>query len=424
MKIKPVVLAVLFGFGTLCVVFICSPQSYRSRLDYLSADEKPQSSQSAFGPSQVANTWRSDDADAWRGSGRGGHAVSTNASFDPRGRDSLVFIHIPKTGGSNFLSHLVTVERDEDPLCFDSIPTQSGRKKERAFCPRRRGARYGSPSAMPWLISEKTLGWHCGLHPFYSEYKSCISSELKAPKSDSVFDPTCNFHFSTILRHPILRYISEYLHVQRGATFSYRHICGQRQVTDHEMPPCYPGYYNHQSWNNVTLSMFLSCESNWANNRQTFSIADLETVHCFNKRAMPQQEREQMLLESAKENLRRFPFFGLTEYQVESSLLFEHTFGLRFTDKLGQRPVSELNSAPMLNTLWNTPSTYDKIAAANNLDMQLYEYALELFNSRLKAIDIAIDPSKVTADIKLLPTNAASYAKLKYRRLNFNLEER
>ena len=32
-----------------------------------------------------------------------------NVTFDPGGRDSLVFIHIPKTGGSDFLRHLVTV---------------------------------------------------------------------------------------------------------------------------------------------------------------------------------------------------------------------------------------------------------------------------------------------------------------------------
>ena len=188
------------------------------------------------------------------------------------------------------------------------------------------------------------------------------------------------------------------------------------------MPPCYPGFYDHQAWENVTLSKFLSCKSNWANNRQTFSRADLETVHCFRKSTLPQQEREQML--SAKDTLRKFAFFGLTEYQVESCLRVEHTVGLSFRDKLDQRPVSQLTSAPMLNTLWNTPSTYEKIAIANRLDMELYEYALELFTSRLRAINTEIDPRKITEDIKILPTDLDSFTKLKYRKLNFNVEER
>ena len=127
-----------------------------------------------------------------------------NISFDPGRRDSLVFIHIQKTGGSDFLQH----------------------------------------------------------------HQSCISHESNLPEEEQRFDPSANFHYSTMLRHPVLRYISEYLHIQRGATFSYRHICNGKKVKDEEMPPCYPGYYDHATWENVTLSAFLSCQSNWANNRQ------------------------------------------------------------------------------------------------------------------------------------------------------------
>lgn len=421
MKAKAVLLAAVFSVGALYVILICGLQSYRPQ--HLSdVNVKKPLSSGAFLPSFATYVRRCDGV---KSKCKDNRTVSVNLSFDPRGRDSLVFIHIPKTGGSNFLSHLVTLERDNEPLCFDSeSPTHHGQKKVRSFCPRHSDRGHDSTGSMPWLISEKTLGWHCGLHPFYSEYRSCISIEETKMESARKFDPTCKFHFSTMLRHPILRYISEYLHVQRGATFSYRHTCGKHEVTDQEMPPCYPGFYDHQTWENVTLPKFLSCDSNWANNRQTFSIADLETVRCFDKGALPRSERERMLLESAKENLRRFSFFGLTEYQEESCLLFEHTFGLRFKDRLDQRPVGQLNSAPMLNTLWNTANTYERIAAANRLDMELYDYALQLFITRLRAINIEIDPSKITEDIKLLPTNVANYEKLKYRRLNFNLEER
>ena len=52
----------------------------------------------------------------------------------------------------------------------------------------------------------------------------------------------------------------------------------------------------------------------------------------------------------------RFSIFGVTEYQAESSLLFEKTFGVKFGLRLEQKPVGSLNSAPMLNSLWKTES--------------------------------------------------------------------
>lgn len=173
---------------------------------------------------------------------------------------------------------------------------------------------------------------------------------------------------------------------------------------------------------NVTLSKFLSCESNWANNRQTLSVADLETVHCFNKRSLPRKERERKLLESAKDNLRKFAFFGITEFQVESALLFEKTFGLKFRSEVEQKPMRDLHSAPMLNTLWNTASTYNKIAEANHLDMQLYEYALELFTRRLGGLGIEIDPGQTADEIQLLPTDRNAFEEKRFKKLNFDLD--
>lgn len=323
-----------------------------------------------------------------------------------------MFIHIPKTGGSDFLRHLVTLERDGEPLC--SIPPGQKEerkvKKERAFCPRVRGAKYDPEKKPgdPWLVAEKTIGWHCGLHPFYSEYRSCVASEAKKKKFIRKFDPTSKFHYTTMIRHPVLRYVSEYLHVHRGATFSYRHTCNEREVTDSEMPPCYPGFYDKSPWPNVTLPKFLSCSSNWGNNRQTLSIADLETVRCFDTSKLSQEERERRLLQSAKDNLKNnFAFFGVTEYEVESGLLFEKIFGMRFRNKTVQKPLSELHSAPMLYSLWNSNTTYQRISRANHLDMELYDYALELFASRLQAIGIEMDRNRVNVEIAHLLSDSS-----------------
>ena len=177
-------------------------------------------------------------------------------------------------------------------------------------------------------------------------------------------------------------------------------------MKDGEMPPCYPGYYSGETWKNLTLFWFTSCESNWANNRQTLSVANLETSGCFNHDTLTREERERKLLQSAKKNLRKFSFFGITEYQAESSVLFERTFGLEFGAELEQKPVSMLNSAPMLSSLWTNETVYNRIAEANRLDMQLYLFALELFASRLLAIGIKIDLEHFSKEVQLLPTES------------------
>ena len=58
----------------------------------------------------------------------------------------------------------------------------------------------------------------------------------------------------------MIHYISEYLHVRRGATWLSDHVCGGQKVTKEEMLPCYPGYYEDKLWPNITLEEFLSCE--------------------------------------------------------------------------------------------------------------------------------------------------------------------
>ena len=44
---------------------------------------------------------------------------------------------------------------------------------------------------------------------------------------------------------------------------------------------------------------------------------------------MTPEERETVMLASAKRNLREMAFFGLTEYQEQSQYLFEEIFNLK-----------------------------------------------------------------------------------------------
>ena len=44
-------------------------------------------------------------------------------------------------------------------------------------------------------------------------------------------------------------------------------------------------------------------------------LSNLELVNCYNATGMAREERDRIMLESAKENLLRMAFFGVTELQ-------------------------------------------------------------------------------------------------------------
>ena len=66
---------------------------------------------------------------------------------------------------------------------------------------------------------------------------------------------------------------------------------------------------------------------------------------------------------------------------------------------------------------------YTRIAAANHLDMELYEFAIELFAARLLTLGIKIDLEKVTKEVQLLPADKDSFQKKKrFRKLNYEID--
>lgn len=316
------------------------------------------------------------------------------------GQDILVFVHVQKTGGSSFLSHLTSVKtRGGVKLCnepSEQLKNALKRRKTFMICPlvhRDRQPEFRLPEM--WLASERTYGWWCGVHPFLFEMETCLDSKLIAKYGSMAR----SYHYITILRHPVLRYLSEFLHVGRGATWSKRkHICNDHPM---ELPPCYQGYYSGVPWENVTLDQFLHCSSNWANNRQTMMLANLSKVDCLNDQLMlPNANKDEILLESAKENLKKMPFFGLSEYFIESCRLFENQFEVKFLKHCVQKEITtQLHSSPLLHTIWTSTALYDQIIDVNRLDMELYQYALQLLTVRLKEYGITIDPNKVENEV-------------------------
>ncbi|XP_025033430.1 heparan-sulfate 6-O-sulfotransferase 2 [Python bivittatus] len=182
-----------------------------------------------------------------------------------------------------------------------------------------------------------------------------------------------NFYYITILRDPVSRYLSEWRHVQRGATWKASlHVCDGRSPTSEELPSCYSG----DDWSGCSLQEFMDCPYNLANNRQVRMLADLSLVGCYNLSVMPEEQRNKVLLDSAKENLKRMAFFGLTEFQRKTQYLFEKTFNMNFISPFTQYNSTRASSVDI------DEATQQRIEALNFLDMNLYDYAKDLFLQR------------------------------------------
>ncbi|KAF7990823.1 hypothetical protein HCN44_000628 [Aphidius gifuensis] len=277
--------------------------------------------------------------------------------FDINGNDVMVFLHIQKTGGTLFGKHLV---RD---LVLQR-PCSCQRRKKRCYC-------YRPNRDENWLFSRYSTGWKCGLHADWTELTSCVDNELN--KIERTIKR--KYFYITIIRDPVARYLSEFRHVQRGATWrSSRHWCGGSLAN---IPQC----YNGPNWHGVTLEQFLECPTNLASNRQTRMLADLSLIGCYNS-TLTKTEKDSLMLQSAKKNLQAMPFFMLTEHQKVGQYSFEETFGMRFAIAFGQHNATL--SAITMSTL--TEKQLNEVKKLNNLDLKLYEFAKELAMQRFRRL--------------------------------------
>lgn len=287
-------------------------------------------------------------------------------SFNISGHDVMVFLHMQKTGGTSFGKNLVQ----------NLELKQQCKKIVKQFIKPRFECKRPNSSEI-WLYSRYSTGWLCGLHADWTTLTSCIPGVLKAHLGNQDLNRTRLFYVS-FLRDPVDRFLSEFKHVQRGATWkTSTHLCNG---TKYKLPFCYNGV----DWHDVTLSVFLNCPHNLASNRQTRMMADLHKVGCYN-RIIPSsraREQEKIMLESAKINLRNLSYFGLVEYQKESQYLFEKTFGLKFKKNFRQITVSDTWSGEARKEV--SPKQLLQIRKVNRLDRQLYSYARTLFFRRLK----------------------------------------
>ncbi|KAI6651018.1 Heparan-sulfate 6-O-sulfotransferase 2 [Oopsacas minuta] len=305
-----------------------------------------------------------------------------NSLYDLTREDSLlVFLHIQKTGGTVFGIHLLKdIEGFSCPCAL-----RSGKKRRHCEC-------YHPGNHQLWYFSRYTRGWICGVHPDYTTLIHCLPNLLERKTEElqqntltgtvtDKPDVTPNYLYVTLLRDPIHRYLSEYRHTKLGAKWPLREAqCKHGKfyldanVKQQNASNCFPD--GAEDWKGVTLDEFMECELNPAANRMAKMLADLTSIKCNEDLLKNKEIVDEMMLQSAKSNLEKFAYFGLTEFQRESQGLFEKTFGISFTKEFEQQ---ETNASKM-NLTSNTEARLQEI---NYLDMELYRWAKELFLSRL-----------------------------------------
>jgi hypothetical protein len=293
--------------------------------------------------------------------------VSKAYEFDIN-NDLMIFLHIQKSGGSMFESNIVNYLQIYEPtlnewknMCGKDV--RGGRKDY--TCPVRLKSENGFQH---WFLDRKTAGWICGVHPDYTRLRNCARRLCK----------TKNHLFITNIRDPIKRYLSELGHIQNGAIWD-----GSKNVCSPEGSKVLDTCFGKDR-RNLSLDRFLSsCKGHIAKNRIVRFLASYNEESKDCKIFEPSQSP--LLLESAKNNLLKMKYFAINDYQSLSQKLFEATFrNLRFSKQLLQPPRSKAEDH--LKHL--DKSVIDRIRATNSLDVELYEYALDLFFYRLDKLKI------------------------------------
>lgn len=301
--------------------------------------------------------------------------------------DVMVFLHVQKTGGTTFERHLVRDIDLEAPctcrkkkrrkkLYFDEY----GHRKKKWFaggceCFRPSSNSNVAHTKSTWLFSRYNTGWKCGLHADWTELTECVDSYLDTEEGVT----NRRYFYMAFLRDPITRYISEWKHVNRGATWKdSKFMCNGKAASKSEVAPCYD---EEATWEGVSLLDFMGCKNNLAINRQTRMMADLRLVNCYNTTNMSKHERETTLLASAKTNLERLAFFGITSEQAKSQYLFEDTFNLKF-----KVPFEAQNQHSKSDISYLDEDTLNKIKELNSLDVELFHYAQEMMQKRFDAV--------------------------------------
>ena len=265
------------------------------------------------------------------------------------------------------------------PACM--LKPENDKSSIKYYCPRHGRYKKKNSFLNSWIFCRPTFGWTCGVHADYAKFKTCFKNSRNLKKLNGTI------HYITLLRDPLIRYISEWYHVTRSikkfqiySPFNTSTNICNKEVS---MLECIPKKLEN---NTVTLEDFNLCVNNIAINRQTRLLADYN----YNEDGcnLFSNENKRLLLENAKNVLNGMSFFGLTEYEELNQKLFEKTFQniFKFDYKIDPKMLDQSSSVKAARNL--SSSMVKEIKKLNDLDVELYEYAKKLYFERLNFFNI------------------------------------
>lgn len=272
-----------------------------------------------------------------------------NHEVDFNSTDKVLFLHIPKTAGTT-LAAILEQHFDHDkigPFLF--------------------------PQDLPNIIEEYDFDQY---HYFRGHIPYVIMKLLLRT------EPVC----LTILRDPVERYISAFAQLQRNR----RQKTIQNSLTTAKQSGIdqisLPELFNSTSSKVSTFKAYLRDQQTrmLAGPNKFNNLAQMQAVISNYDTILPfllDQELDiepEQLISAAKKRLLNIAFFGLTERFEDSLRLMAYTFGLPALVEYEKLNVA--STRPRQHDL--PPETISHIRTENQLDLQLYDYGRQLFQSR------------------------------------------
>lgn len=277
----------------------------------------------------------------------------------------LYFLHIPKTGGTSFISFLDSQFKPDNIFPGQLLPEL-------------------------FQVPEKDLAR-------YKFYRGHLWHGLNSYLKKSL-------DYLTILRDPLERTISWYLHVKRDEN-AYRH---DRVITE--------------NWS--LLDFINDEETNWdtVNAQTLFIVVDLDYARLardpvgYGQAVVKQYAsrlNDRALLEAAKQRLEKFLFFGITERMQDSIYLLSYVMNWRPAILIPNLNVSPVKVPEVDISL----AVKEAIKKRTCLDQELYEWACQIFEERFNDMIQSLLISR-------FETRAKQFEKVENRHLKLSFEQR